>query len=91
MCYCDDEMPTLYSESNPTARKQHVCCECGSMIDPGEKYFRSEGLWDGDFLTFKTCGICQNIKNEALAEGVECIAFACLYETVGSDFEYAAL
>lgn len=90
MCYCDfDNAPTFYSESCHTAKKQHTCCECGSSIDPGEKYEKAVGVWEGKFLTFKTCEICQKIKNEALSDGHECIAFECLYETVGSDYEYA--
>ena len=72
-------------------QKQHICCECGSVIDPGEKYQRIKGVWDGDFATFKTCEICKNIRFEAESEIEECIAFECLYETIGSDFEYAAL
>ncbi len=92
MCYCDtNDSPKIFNETNPTAIKHHICCECGSTIDPGEKYWRVTGLWDGGFETFKTCVICENIKSEAYAEGVECIAFTCLYETVGSEFEYAAL
>jgi len=89
MCYCDTEgSPEFYRERIHIARKWHRCCECGSIIDPGEKYFYVTGLWDGDFSTYKTCEICQKIKQEAISSGHRCILFECLYETVGSEFDY---
>ena len=92
MCYCDiNDGPSVSWESHPIARKIHTCCECGSRIDPGEKYWLFKGVWEGEFLTFKTCEICENIRSEAISDGIECIAFECLYETVGSEFEYAAV
>ena len=86
----EGEAPTLYRESYPTAKKQHICCECGSDIDPGEKYHRVEGVWMGDFLTFKTCETCLAIRSEAESELDYPIEFECLYEVTGSEFEYAA-
>ena len=86
MCYCEPgEGPRVFRETNPTARKKHLCCECGSEIDPGEKYWRVSGLWD-DWQTFKTCEVCQKIKEMAYKK-YDCIAFECLYETIGSEFE----
>lgn len=57
-CCCDGESPSVYNRTMPTAQKQHLCCECGGAIQPGEKYERVEGLWDGKFSTFKTCPDC---------------------------------
>jgi hypothetical protein len=92
MCYCSiDDAPTIYWESRPVARKTHICCECGSEIDPGEKYYRIAGVWNGIFTTFKQCQICDNVWIEAMAEGLECICFGELWETVGSEYEYAAV
>ena len=90
-CYCTlDDRPSVYWETNPKARKKHICCECGSEISPGEKYHKFTGIWDGELNSFKTCSICESIKVEVLAEDVECITFGCLWETVGNEFEYAA-
>lgn len=91
MCYCTtDDGPEFCTETHPTARKQHECCECGSVIDPGEKYWNLTGMWD-KFQTFKTCETCHNITLEAYDQGVECIDLGCLYETVGSEFEEAGI
>ena len=90
MCNCDiDDGPSVSWESNHVSIKTHTCCECGSQIDVGEKYWLLKGVWDGEFLTFKTCEICENIRIEAIAEGAECITLGCLYEEIGSKFEYA--
>ena len=90
-CSCDFiSSPTAYWESTPVARKTHYCSECGSAIDPKERYYRIPGVWDGEFLTHKQCQICQSVWEEAMAEGIECICFGELWETVGSEFEYAA-
>lgn len=62
MCY-DGESPNVYEEWCPTARKRHRCYECGGWIEPGEKYQRVRGLWDGDWLTYKTCAECVSIRN----------------------------
>ena len=86
MCYCDFDAPQFYNESMPKARKQHIFCECGSAIDPGEKYWRIDGMWD-EFETFKMCLICRKIADLAYDDGHDCIAFGCLYETVGSEYE----
>lgn len=40
------------------ARKQHVCCECGIAIEPGDEYERAFGVWDGHPDTFRTCVDC---------------------------------
>lgn len=86
-CSCDEDAPIAYWETNPIARKHHVCCECGSTIDPGERYWNFKGIWENKFSTFKTCEICKYICTEAYANGIECIPFGCLYEIVGSEFE----
>lgn len=90
MCSCDDVGPTAYWENHPVARIEHKCCECHSPIEKGEKYQYIKGVWDGAFMTYKTCAICEKVREEAYFEGGMCICFGDLWETVGSDFEYAA-
>lgn len=67
MCDCDP--PTLYNQSWPTAQKAHRCCECSKAIAPGEKYQRVEGLWDGEWNTYKTCVSCARLR-EGIASDI---------------------
>lgn len=61
-CVCDYDPPEIYTASTPTARKHHVCEECGCPIAPGERYEYVFGKWDGTVLTFKTCDRCLDIR-----------------------------
>jgi len=38
----DAEMPTVWHEREPRARKQHICCECGRTISVGQIYVLHE-------------------------------------------------
>ena len=40
------------------ARKPHRCRECGRAIDPGERYWKVAGMWEGDFFTHTDCDHC---------------------------------
>jgi len=65
-CSCDadiDYPPTICTVTNPKARVEHQCCECGETIQPGQHYERTEGLWDGRWDTFKTCAPCVEIRD----------------------------
>lgn len=52
MTYCDYEPAQFYSEKCVVARKPHKCCETGRIIQPGEKYWRCVGKWEGDLMAF---------------------------------------
>jgi hypothetical protein len=91
MCNIGDcVMADLYRESTPKARKQHVCCECGATIDPGETYQRVEGMWDGRFYTFKTCDFCAQVRLKAEHDvngyGYHGVPFTELWECMGMDY-----
>lgn len=89
---CTDSEPLqLKRETFPVARKQYKCCERGSDIGPGEKYQCITGLFEGQFDTYRTCLICANIRAAAEKDLGYGIAFTCLYDTVGSDFEEEGL
>lgn len=62
------ELPSCYSEGHPVARKRHQCCECRGWIEPGEKYQRFSGVWEGSASTFKTCSDCEAFCKEANKE-----------------------
>lgn len=90
MCSCDGDLPKIYNENIVKARKQHVCCECGSIIDHGEKYHITTGLWD-TFETYRQCLTCRAVWDEAQDKIIDlCIPYESLWETVGVKFEYAA-
>lgn len=62
------------------ARKQHVCCECGSTIDINERYREISGIWEGRFERFKQCEICANKWDEIqFEEFALCIGFGELW------------
>ena len=83
--------PQAYWDSYRVARKAHTCCECESIISPGERYQVIEGIWEGKFARYKTCEACEGVRRTATSEGDfnhdEGIALGCLWETVGVEYE----
>lgn len=61
--------PNLYSGGMRQARKQHACCECQALIEPGDPYFFEKGNWEGDFEEFKTCVDCLSVRNSLRPAG----------------------
>ena len=61
-CYCEpmevDECCDVWQVSWRIARKQHICCECGEKINPGERYERIFSVHEEGVQTFKTCEFC---------------------------------
>lgn len=74
-CFCDYDMPSVSSRSNPRARKRHSCSECGSPILPGEQYEYVFGVWDGDASIFKTCERCTDLR-QWVQNNVPCLCWA---------------
>jgi len=60
----------FYWDSKPVARREHVCSECRRVIQPGERYGRVTGKWDGEIQTYKTCFDCQSIIDFLFCDGV---------------------
>jgi len=83
------EFASFTIETTPKARKNHTCCECGSIIVPGQVYEKIVGLWD-EFATYKTCSFCASVRKKALSELDlnldEGIIFGELWECVGMDY-----
>ena len=86
MCYCEGERPDFYEDIFRVARKKHICCECGSIIYPGEKYRVFSGKWDHGFARYKMCMLCSDAWGVVWAEIDECVCFGSLWE-VAIDFE----
>lgn len=62
MCM-DYDGPEFSHDTTPCAKKEYKCCECYRMISIGEKYGKTRGVWDGQFITFKTCEHCLVARN----------------------------
>ena len=63
-CIDDYDPPAFYHDEIRTARKAHVCVECGETVNPGDKYEHVVGKWEGDFNTYKTCEFCLKIRRD---------------------------
>lgn len=67
-CSCNyfyfGDNPDVFESTMRTARKQHICYECGETINVGEKYEYVSGLWDGKWDHYKTCLICTKIADD---------------------------
>lgn len=59
----DADGPECHTEQVVTARKPHVCYECGEAIPIGTRYEKVTGIWDRRPSTYKTCLSCVEIRN----------------------------
>ena len=58
-----DAQPRLYRKVRRRAARTHRCCECGEAIARGELHEYVSGLWDGSFMSFRTCDGCANVRD----------------------------
>lgn len=91
MCYCDAEVPQFFNEQAPRARKSHLCGECNAQIDPGSRYFRYSGLWDGHFNSYVRCAYCADTARfmawwSKQVEGCFCDTFTGLRDAVHEEW-----
>lgn len=63
-CGYDYEPASVYNVTEPRARKDHKCCECGGQIQPGEKYEYVWGVGTDGAFTAKTCLTCARIAKD---------------------------
>ena len=79
----DCEVPSLYKSSEPTAAKEHACCECLAKIVKGEKYVLVKAVYDGVFEQWRQHEICAQacefVRDSDLNDG-DCIYFGGLFE-----------
>jgi hypothetical protein len=70
-CICDtpDDTITLLSRAHPVARKEHKCGECGHPIGIGQRYEVDTGIDGRDFVTYKTCIPCCNVRDSLMPCG----------------------
>ena len=82
MCDCSDfEAPAVFEEITRRSRKRHRCCECKGLIEPGQHYWESRGLWDGEWSTHRTCGACYVVAHTMLP----CYSIGDLIECIDND------
>jgi len=65
-CFIDvdvDDGSDFQSTKIVTARKDYKCCECRGTIHKGEKYENVFMAFDGTSTVYKTCSICQEIRD----------------------------
>jgi hypothetical protein len=87
MCDCSDfEAPAVSEDVVRRARKRHRCGECRGLIEPGQHYEETRGLWEGRWFTYKTCVSC-SVIGRTLLEG--CYGLGCLAECLFESFEYS--
>lgn len=61
----DDADPVeFYDERIVTARKAHICDECGGPIAKGERYERKSYRVEGEFCTDHICDACHEVAGE---------------------------
>lgn len=88
-CYCDEGRPEVFQAQRPIARTRHRCCECCRQIQPGERYERVSGRWDGAWDRFATCCYCLAIRGLLMARmDCYCHLYGGLYEDL---FEWSEL
>ena len=84
-CGCDDgvsDLPSFYDQKTVTARKAHICEECGHEIGHGEAYQRCTGCWDHRVVTYCRCERCADLSAAFFDVGY-CSAFGDLFESYG--------
>jgi predicted RNA-binding Zn-ribbon protein involved in translation (DUF1610 family) len=72
----DGESYDYSDERSVVARKIHVCCECGDVINRGEEYEYFKGVFDGEWEVHKTCKPCRRIGSDYCL----CVPFGQLWE-----------
>jgi len=65
----DYDCPDVFNERMIKARKPHKCCECGAVIQVGDRHELVEGLWDGSWSRYRTCRACKTIRNHYCPNG----------------------
>jgi len=79
MCDCDDYPPEFYNANMVKGRKVHRCDECLRDIPKGELHEYACGKWEGRFDSFRTCGLCMDVRE---AMDLDCWSHGLLMDDV---------
>lgn len=63
MCSTDFDEPDFYRIIEPIARKSHICSECRSKINVGERYRNNFCVFDGSSHTYRSCKYCMILQD----------------------------
>ena len=71
-CYMDVhcEPPDVHKVTIVQARRLWHCVECHERILPGEPYEFVRGLWEGVWMTYRTCLTCKRIREDLFCNWV---------------------
>lgn len=58
-------MSDVCNEKIRKARKQHKCCECYALIEVGQEYCYSSGIWECEPFDYKQCLNCSSLMKAA--------------------------
>lgn len=67
MCGCYMVEPSVYRERRRKARVPHRCSSCGHVIQRGELYVYSSGIWDGRPNDYKRHELCAVLEDRTRA------------------------
>lgn len=64
MCFVYESYPAFFSSTIVKAKKAHKCSECSTEITVGQAYERVVGSWARDFLSYKICPKCVELRQK---------------------------
>lgn len=59
----DGEAPAIFHRTVMKAALNHRCTECKGIIEKGQHYENSTGLWDSHWSTFRKCCFCMAFES----------------------------
>lgn len=75
----DGDPCDLYTSKIVKARKQAKCCECREPVRVGDQYERASMMLEGQFLVYRTCPLCVEIRAKYSCDG------SWMFESVWED------
>lgn len=60
----DVEQPiNFHCETIAKSKLNHRCTECRGIIEKGQSYEKSSGIWDGRWSTYRKCKFCMDFES----------------------------
>lgn len=58
-----EDGPSVFHQDTLKAKLNHRCTECHGIIEAGQHYERSSGIWDGRWSTYRKCKFCMDFES----------------------------
>jgi hypothetical protein len=58
-----EDGPSVFHQETLKAKLSHRCTECRGIIEAGQHYERSSGIWDGRWSTYRKCKFCMDFES----------------------------